>query len=429
MPLSPEERASLPASMQVPERSSRKVVEHTSEGSFADMSDLAERTPLSYRPNLRMHGVKQHIDCEATESADGHSGPATHFIRMPGERSDQVEAVCAVHHTRLTTNALEKGGYDVSSRRIRPDDVQPHLFHRAKQDRLVRTALETPLSSAGLTGEDAIFNRKSEELGKGGGKRTTHIEELKKRTTPEHAHSVVESALDHVRTHGGHNPPASAAPTIDFDGEDLTLGESYAKVASLRRKSEPDLDPKKPGNTKNYYMAGVVDLDGKEGVPTSTRRFGINKTGAPNPKGGRKKNAPTYDYDTSNQYKPGFTEEEKKRNPEFRKSEEERRAAGIPVGGIQPRGLSKKNNKAIKVTMDQLPITPYPTETPGIPDDAETIRASKKMQTRSTNRALKTMAQNAEGDRLREIESERVKKTESRNKAFKVDWNDVPRPE
>ena len=90
MALSPEERASLPASMQVPQKESRKVVEHTPAGSFADMTDLATRVPLSYREGLNVHGVKQHIDCESTSSADGHSGPATHLNRMPGERSDQV---------------------------------------------------------------------------------------------------------------------------------------------------------------------------------------------------------------------------------------------------------------------------------------------------------------------------------------------------
>jgi hypothetical protein len=427
--LSPEEKAALPASMQVPERSPRKQVEHTSQGSFADMSDLAERTPLSYRPNLRMHGVKQHIDCEATESADGHSGPATHLIRMPGERSDQVEAVCAVHHARLITNSLEQGGYDVSSRRLQPEDVQEHLFHRGKQKRLVRTALEAPLHAAGLRGEDAIVNREGEDLGKGGGRATTHIEELKARRTPEHAHSVVEAALDRVRTHGGHNPPPTAAPTVDFDGEDLTLGDSYGKVASLRRKTEPPIPGARPGNTENYYMAGVIDENGKEGIPTSTRRFGLSKKGVPNPKGGRTKKVSTETWDTSNQYKPGFTEEEKKNNPAFRKSEEERAAAGIPVGGIKPRGFSKTNNRAIKVTMDQLPVTPYPTETPGAPDDAATIRDARRTQKRSTDRSLREIARNTEGDRLREIETERVKKIESRNKAFKVDWNDVPRPE
>jgi hypothetical protein len=402
MTLSPEERASLPASMQVPERTSRKVVEHTPSGSFADMSDLAEKTPLSYRANLGVHGVKQHIDCEATSSADGHSGPATHLIRMPGERSDQVEAVCAVHHSRLVTNALERGGYDVSSRRITPSDVEPHNFHRAQQSRLIRTEVERGLYKKGMEGDDLLVNRSSQELGKGGGKRTTHIEELKSRRTPEYAHSVVESALERVRAHGGHNPPASAAPTVNFNGEEVPLGESYARVAALRRKSEPDIDPKRPGNTENYYMAGVINEDGKEGVPTSTRRFGLNKAGVPNPKGGRKP-------------KP-VVEEAPKDESDVAPS-----TKGFLPGRVQ--------RKAVKVTMTQLPLTPYPTETPGAPDDAETIRISRQSQKRSINRAVDTMAENAKGDRLREIEANRVKKTESRNKAFKVDWNDVPRPE
>jgi transcription initiation factor TFIID subunit TAF12 len=59
MTLSPEERASLPASMQVPQKESRKVVEHTPAGSFADMTDLATRVPLSYREGLNVHGVKR----------------------------------------------------------------------------------------------------------------------------------------------------------------------------------------------------------------------------------------------------------------------------------------------------------------------------------------------------------------------------------
>jgi hypothetical protein len=79
--------------------------------------------------------------------------------------------------------------------------------------------------------------------------------------------------------------------------------------------------------------------------------------------------------------------------------------------------------------MTQLPITPYPTEAPGAPDDAETIRISKQSQKRSTDRSVNTIALNTEADRLRGIEAKKTKMAESRNKAFKVDWNDVPRPE
>jgi hypothetical protein len=403
MALSPEERASLPANMQVPQKEPRKVVEHTPESSFADMSDLAARVPLSYRPNLQMHGVKQHIDCEATASADGHSGAATHLIRMPGERSDQVEAVCALHHTRLMSSALEKGGYDVASRRITPSDVEPHNFHRAQQTRLVRTAVERDLYKKGMTGENLLVGRSTEELGKGGGKRTTHAEEVELRRTPAQRATALDMALEKVKVHGGRTPPASSAPTVDFDGEAVPLGESYARLASLRRKSEPDIDPKRPGNTENYYMAGIKSPDGStETEPRSTRRFNLNKAGVPNPKGGRK----------SRPAVEPFAKDDSDVVP--------------PSKGFLP---GKVQRKAVKVTLDQLPITAYPTETPGAPDDAETIRISRKSQKRSTDRAVDTLALNTEADRLRGIEAKKTKMAEGRNKAFKVDWNDVPRPE
>jgi hypothetical protein len=427
MSLSPEERESLSTNIQVPQRTPRSVVEHTPHGSFADMSDLAEKVHQEYIPHLQMHGVRKEITCEATESGDGHSGAATHFIRMPGEGADQIEAVCAVHHARLMTSALEKGGYDVASRRIHPNDIQPHLLHRAEQGRVMRTAMEAPLYAAGLRGEDALFYRKSEELGKGGGKRRTHLEELKSRRTPEHARGAVEAALERVRAHGGRNP--APEPTIEFNGEDISLGDSYGKVASLRRKTEAPIPGARPGNTENYYMAGVKSPDGSvESAPSSTRRLGINKAGVPNPKGGRKKNTPVYDYDTSNENKPGYTEEEMIKNPDLRKSSEERAAAGIPVGGIQPRGFSKTNNKALKVTMTQLPKTKYPGETIGESDGSETARYIRERKERSTSTALSDISANLEAERLRGIEAKKTA-TSSRNKAFRVDWNDVPRPE
>lgn len=401
--ISPEDQANLPAGMTLPQRSVGKVVEHTSTGSYADVSDLAEKAYQEYIPHLQMHGVRQSIRCEATESDDGHSGAATHLIRMPGERSDQIDAVCAVHHTRLMTSALEQGGYDVASRRIRPEDVGPHLLHRAKQTRVIRTTLEAPLYAKGLRGDDVLVNRKSEILGKGGGKRTTDIEELNTRRTAEESDDAVSAALARVRLHGGRH--VSAAPTVDFNGEDLTLGDSYAKVANLRRKSEAPIPGARAGNTENYYMAGVQSPDGSsETTPTSTRRFNFNKAGVPNTRGGRKPNPI-----------------EKTPIAEVEASDVAPSNKGFLPGG--------KQRRALKVTMNQLPITPYPTATPGIQDDAPTIKFAKGTQKRSTDRAVKDIALNAEADRLRKIEAKRTEIDKGRNKAFKIDWNDVPRPE
>lgn len=405
------EREQLPSTVTPKQKSPRKMVEHTSAGSYADTEDLLDPIRRSeYHPELGVHGLRTHIKCEATESADGHSGPATHFMQMPGEGEDQREAVCAVHQARITQKALEMGHYDIKSVRIHPEDVQKHLAYRGIQRREVRTYMEGALYGQGMRGDDALFDRKDPELGKGGGRRTTAIEELQQRRTPEESADIVERALSHARSHGGRVP--STAPTIEVDGEDMTLGESYAHVAALRRQAEPE----------NYSPAGVMSPEGKmESPPTLTRKFEFNKAGTPNRRGGRKKNNPRYSYDTSNENLPGYTEEEMKANPALRASQEERLASGIPLEGIKPRGFSKTNNRAIKVT-----LTGMKQEAPevGIIERFETKRSAKKLKQRAAEVDL-----NTEAERLRKIEAKKRKESEGRNSAFRVDWDKLPRPE
>jgi hypothetical protein len=413
-----EEREQLPSTVTVPEREPRKKVEHTPSGSFADNTDLMDPIRRQrYHPELGLHGLKQHVDCEATESADGHSGPATHFIQMPGEREDQREAVCAVHHARLTQKALELGQYDISSSRIHPDDVQKHLALRGIQEREKRTYMERNLVHQGLSGEDALFDRTSEELGKGGGSGTTHMEEVMSRRTEAHRTDALARALARAEEQGGRH----STPTVDVDGRDMDLGESNAYLSSLRRKADPVIPGARKGNTENYYMAGVKSPDGStESAPTSTRRFGINKAGAPNPKGGRKKKDRSVPWDTSNENLPGYTEAEMDANPELRKSQEARLASGVPLEGIKPRGFSKTHNKAIKVT-----LTGMAQEAPEVGVIESFVN---RRQARQDKEATETMALNTEAERLRSVEAKRKKTAESRNQAFQVDWNDIPRP-
>ena len=413
-----EEREQLPSTVTVPEREPRKKVEHTPSGSFADNTYLMDPIRRQrYYPELGLHGLKQHVDCEATESADGHSGPATHFIQMPGEREDQREAVCAVHHARLTQKALELGQYDISSSRIHPDDVQKHLALRGIQEREKRTYMERNLVHQGLSGEDALFDRTSEELGKGGGSGTTHMEEVMSRRTEAHRTDALARALARAEEQGGRH----STPTVDVDGRDMDLGESNAYLSSLRRKADPVIPGARKGNTENYYMAGVKSPDGStESAPTSTRRFGINKAGAPNPKGGRKKKDRSVPWDTSNENLPGYTEAEMDANPELRKSQEARLASGVPLEGIKPRGFSKTHNKAIKVT-----LTGMAQEAPEVGVIESFVN---RRQARQDKEATETMALNTEAERLRSVEAKRKKTAESRNQAFQVDWNDIPRP-
>lgn len=191
----------------------------------------------------------------------------------------------------------------------------------------------------------------------------------------------------------------------------MTLGESNALSASLRRKTEPE----------RYNLAGVKDPEGLTETPgTPTRLFDLNKAGAKNPRGGRKKAIKTETWDTSNQDLPGYTEEEMQKNPELRKSHEERKAAGIPVYGNIPRGFSKNNNRALEVT-----LTGMAKEAPEV---SAIERFARGREQRVTDKSFEDIQANLEAERLRSIEAKKGKTAESRNAAFQVDWNDIPRP-
>jgi len=110
-----------------------------------------------------------------------------------------------------------------------------------------------------------------------------------------------------------------------------------------------------------------------------------------------------------------------KANPDLRKSQEERLASGVPLEGIKPRGFSKTNNRAIKVTLT------------GMKEEAPEVGVIERFETKRTNKKLKQRAAevdlNTEAERLRTIESKKREKAEGRNAAFKVDWDKIPRPE
>lgn len=405
--LSFEERQSVPATTQLSEKNTYKKVEHGPTESTADTADLMDPIKRqSFSPELQTHVIKGHLDCEATHSgALGHSGPATHFVQLQGESEDQQTPVCDAHLGKVIENSVSRGEYGVSKRRIHPEDVGKFAAWRGVQEREKRTYLERALYNNGMRGEDALVGRRSEELGKGGGERSSHIEEVKARRTPEEQASTLERALDRVRLGGGH-PGGASAPTVDVNGKDLTLGESYAHVAALRHKTEPE----------NYYLAGVKNAEGTtETVGTPTRRINLNKAGVPNTRGGRKSKDRSEAWDTSNENLPGYTEAEMTANPELRKSHEERKAAGIPVEGIRPRGFSKTNNRRIEVTLTGLEKE--------APEVGIIERFAAGRQARQDKKATAELSMNIEAERLRNIEANKNAGREARSAAFEVGKN------
>lgn len=412
MAISFEDSQDLTSRTDLPQRPARKQVEHGEGGSKADVSDLLD--PIrrqEFRPELQTHIIRANLNCEATHaSGSGHSGPATHFVQLQGEQEHQQTPVCDAHLGKIIENSISRGEYGVSKKRIHPEDVAKHLAFRGIQDREKRTYLESYLYSKGMRGEEALVGRTGEDLGKGGGKGADALQEAKARRTPEQQASTLERALERARTQGGH-APAEASPTVDVNGKSMTLADSYSHLASLRRKTEPE----------KYNLIGVRGPEGAaEAPPTPTRIYDLNKMGTPNTRGGRKKAIKTETWDTSNQDLPGYTEEEMQKNPELRKSHEERKAAGIPVGGIKPRGFSKNDNRRTEVTLTGLAKE--------APEVSAIERFAKGREQRVTDLSFEDIQSNLEAERLRSIEAKKGKTAESRNAAFQVDWNDIPRP-
>jgi hypothetical protein len=394
MALNYEDRASLPSTTVLSEKPQYTKVEHTSSGSFADNTDLLDPIKRqSFNPDLQTHEIKKTLDCEATHSGGmGHSGPATHFVQLEGEAEHQQTPVCATHLGKIIENSISRGETGVSQRRIHPEDVRKFAAWRGIQEREKRTYLEGELVKKGMTGEDALVGRVNEDLGKGGGTRTTHLEEVKSRRTPAEQASTLERQLERVRTGGGHNT------------SDNTASEEA---------------PTAPSNTPTEYK--------------------FNKKGVPNSRGGRK-NKPKGPGDSEdlplgqgsgladkvyNQLqakrrgepfeKVSMSDGQKNEVLEAIKSRAERKAAGIPEGGVKPRGFSKTATRRIEVTLTGLEKE--------APEVGIIERFAAGRQARQDKQSTAELSMNTEAERLRSIEANKNASREARSAAFEVGKN------
>lgn len=272
---------------------------------------------------------KNYLDCKATEG--GSCKPATTFWQAPGEYVEQATPVCDKHAAQLTMNARKKeinpdhntaltSPYP-QTWPIKPRDVIRETNRTRIENLNLRTTMEMGLYSAGMRGEDAIFNRKNINVGQPG---------------PEaHSRRQVEDVIDVAKIKGGHQSSVHRLRKID---PETGAYEKEERHPDYLRKEQPPL----------AGMPGVVPGKDKE----------------KNARGGRVKNsrveepkplANTFNSDGSQAY--GYTTEQPigfgggdiDWHPEKYPLEVESHKNHVQLPPA--RGFSKTNSRAKKVTI------------------------------------------------------------------------------
>jgi hypothetical protein len=98
---------------------------------------------------LRDTGIE--VNCEAApRGAGGHTGYATHGIRVPGDRPDQYTAVCGGHLSSILEGISNQGSEAIANTEHWPltaDNKARHKSVRSDQQSALRGSLEDPLQS------------------------------------------------------------------------------------------------------------------------------------------------------------------------------------------------------------------------------------------------------------------------------------------
>lgn len=96
------------------------------------------------------------VKCDYSDSPDVHSGPATHFIRLPGVPREGVEAACDKHVRMAQERAMQRGE-NIFVQKIHPRQVQGFKVLRRVQEQEKLAAVQSALISKGMTGESAQY--------------------------------------------------------------------------------------------------------------------------------------------------------------------------------------------------------------------------------------------------------------------------------
>lgn len=96
------------------------------------------------------------VKCDYSDSPDVHSGPATHFIRLPGVSREGVEAVCGKHLAMAQEKATNMGDM-INVKPITPRSAEGFKVLRRIQEQEKLGAVQIGLIQKGMTGESAQY--------------------------------------------------------------------------------------------------------------------------------------------------------------------------------------------------------------------------------------------------------------------------------
>jgi hypothetical protein len=167
---------------------------------------------------------KSTINCEfSAPGSAGHTGKATHFVRLPGQPREGTWAVCTGHAKEVSAAASRKGEHDqLDIKPINIRHVRSWKILQAQNREEVRTYLEAALRSQGMRGEDELF------APKGPGGRKPHV-------APPSGGTFV-------------NPSGSGAPLMsEEEAADYNSAREKDKIATGKKPPEYNLSKQPRG--------------------------------------------------------------------------------------------------------------------------------------------------------------------------------------
>lgn len=96
------------------------------------------------------------VKCDYSDSPDVHSGPATHFLRLPGVSREGVEAVCE-KHLRMAQEKAVKTGDELNVRPISQRSAEGFKVLRRIQEQEKLAGVQIGLIQKGMSGESAQY--------------------------------------------------------------------------------------------------------------------------------------------------------------------------------------------------------------------------------------------------------------------------------